>query len=445
MKKTSLVGHVLEVLDLIHSQSRPADVVLSEFFRSRHYLGSRDRRYISDILYGILRNYLRLEAIVAAVRDLSGNAASDLAPATPLELYVGYASAVLKEDPSTMLPEIAPLWTNSGISMDIARFVEGAHRVEVPPAGADLVRRLALSHSMPEVIVREWVERFGEVEAGALCQASNIPAPTTLRVNTLRCTVDECQSMLAAEGVSTVRTELSPVGLKLDKRVNIQGLRAFRDGAFEMQDVGSQLLSFLLEPAPGAGVVDACAGAGGKTLHIAAMMENKGSILAIDTERRRLKALEERAARAGVTTVQTSLAGDAQNDHWRSRADAVLVDAPCTGVGTFRRNPGAKAEFTAQGVASAAEQQRSILSEYSRLVKPGGRLVYATCSLLTEENEQVVNQFLKSHLEFRLVSAPDILARQGISVPLPEATPFLNLLPHMTETDGFFGAVMERG
>ncbi len=445
MKKTSLVGHVLEVLDLIHSQSRPADVVLSEFFRSRHYLGSRDRRYISDILYGILRNYLRLETIVAAVRDLSGHAAGNPAPATPLELYVGYASAILKEDPSTMLPDIAPLWANSGISMDIAQFLEGIDRVEVPPAGADLVRRLALSHSMPEVIVREWVERFGEAEAGALCEASNLPAPTTLRVNTLRCSVDECQSMLAAEGVSTVRTGLSPVGLKLDKRVNIQGLRAFREGAFEMQDEGSQLLSFLLEPAPGAYVVDACAGAGGKTLHIAAMMENKGSILAIDTERRRLKALEERAARAGVTIVQTSLAGDAKNDQWRSRADAVLVDAPCTGVGTFRRNPGAKAGFTAQGLARAAEQQRSILSEYSRLVKPGGRLVYATCSLLTEENEQIVNQFLESHPEFRLVSALDILARQGISVPLPEATPFLNLLPHMTETDGFFGAVMEKG
>jgi 16S rRNA (cytosine967-C5)-methyltransferase len=443
MKKSSLVGHILEVLELIQSQSRPADVVLSEFFRSRHYLGSRDRRYVSEVLYGILRNYFLLEAYAAAARDSAG-LSNDLAAATSQELYVAYARVVLKEDPLSILPDIDSFWSDARIGMNAALYLDAVDRGVVPPAGADPVRHLALSHSMPEVIVREWVERFGEQETRDLCAASNLPAPVTVRVNTLRCSVDECQSMLRADGVTSTRTVLSPVGLRLEKRVNVQALPAFRDGAFEMQDEGSQIVTYLLEPSAGSQVVDACAGAGGKTLQIAAMMGNKGSILACDPERRRLDALRDRARRAGVTIVQPCVSGDDLIDQRAYLADAVLIDAPCTGVGTFRRNPWAKMTFTLQTLTTAAKRQRSILSDYSRLVRPGGRLVYATCSLLTEENEQVVNQFLQDHLDFLPVSASEILGRQGIHVPSRAQSPFLNLLPHKSQTDGFFGAVMER-
>jgi 16S rRNA (cytosine967-C5)-methyltransferase len=171
-------------------------------------------------------------------------------------------------------------------------------------------------------------------------------------------------------------------------------------------------------------------------------MGNTGSILAIDTEPRRLDSLRERATRAGVTTVQLCQAGDPQIELWRGHAEAVLVDAPCTGVGTFRRNPGAKMGFAEQSLTVASERQSAILEEYARLVKPGGRLVYATCSLLEEENEQVVSRFLRKHPEFHPLPALEILARQGIV--LPSDSPFLTLLPHKTNTDGFFGAVMEK-
>jgi 16S rRNA (cytosine967-C5)-methyltransferase len=441
MKKSSLIGHVLEVLELILSRSRPADAILAEFFRSRHYLGSKDRRQVAEIVYGILRNYLLLGAYVEAVRKLPEQSRESAGQST-LELYVAYARVILKGDPSAILSDISPLWTGSRGGIEAAGFIEELDQTVMPSAGEDPGRQLALVHSMPREIVDEWVGRYGDVEAERLCRASNLQAPTTIRVNTLRFTVEQCHSLLLKDEIETRRTGISPAGLILEKRVNAQSLGAFREGAFEMQDEGSQLLSFLLEPAPGSQIVDACAGAGGKTLHIAALMSNRGSILAIDTDRRRLGSLQERAARAGVSIVETSLAGAGGIDLWTEKADAVLIDAPCTGTGTFRRNPGAKLRFDWESVARAAERQRAILEEYSRLLRPGGRLVYATCSLLREENEDVVNQFLGAHKNFLLLSAPEVLARQNIVLPSELTSPFLNLLPHQTGTDGFFGAVL---
>jgi 16S rRNA (cytosine967-C5)-methyltransferase len=441
MKKTSLIGHTLEVLELFRSQSRPADSVLAEFFRSRHYLGSRDRRFVAEAYYGILRNYLLLESSVREARDRA-RSENHNSPVSPLELYISYAHLVLHEELQTIINEVTSLVSATGHGPALSGLLDALGGIALPNPGADPVRQLSISHSIPEAIVREWFDRFGVVETEHLCMVSNISAPTTIRVNTLRCSVDECQSMLGKEGVGTTRTSLSPVGLVLEKRMNVQSLSAFREGAFEIQDEGSQILSFLLEPSPGSRVVDACAGAGGKTLHLAALMGNKGSILAIDTEPRRLEGLQERAVRAGATMIQARVAGDPLIAEWKECADAVFVDAPCTGVGTFRRNPGSKMTFTWQSVDAAAERQTVILNEYAQLVKPGGRLVYATCSLLSEENEEVADRFLRDHPFFHAISAPEILARQEIALSSP--TSYLTLLPHKTGTDGFFGAVLQR-
>ena len=440
MKKTSLIGHILEALELIRFQPRPADALLADFFRRRHYLGSKDRRFIAETVYGILRNYLLLDTCVAESRARV-DPAHAARPSTSRELYLGYARLISKEAPAAIISEVESFWADAGAETGPARLLDAIERIPIPPTGADPIQRLTLSHSIPESIVREWVVRYGEEEADLLCEASNAPAPITIRVNTLRCTVGECQVMLQKEGLPSARTRLSPAGLVLGKRVNVQALRTFREGAFEMQDEGSQLVSLLLEPAPGARVVDACAGAGGKTLHIAALMQNTGSVLAIDSEKRRLDALRERCVRAGVTIVRTCEAGDQLMHRSKREAEAVLIDAPCTGVGTFRRNPGAKMGFTPHSLPEAVRRQHSILEEYSRLLKPGGRLVYATCSLLMEENEEVVGRFLRDHPEFHPVPASEILARQGIALPSP--SPYLTLLPHRTGTDGFFAAVLQ--
>lgn len=209
-----------------------------------------------------------------------------------------------------------------------------------------------------------------------------------------------------------------------------------------MQDEGSQLISMLVGAVPDSIVVDACAGGGGKTLHLAAMMHNKGTIIAIDVEQQRLRNLRVRLQRAGVSIVQTCLAGQYKEVISAQRADAVLIDAPCSGVGTFRRNPAYKSTFTQSAVHALALKQAEILDEYSVLVKPGGRLVYSTCTLIKRENEEQVSAFLERHTDFELLSAPEILFHQGVKVE--SGSRYLTLLPHKTMTDGFFAAVLVR-
>jgi 16S rRNA (cytosine967-C5)-methyltransferase len=211
-----------------------------------------------------------------------------------------------------------------------------------------------------------------------------------------------------------------------------------------MQDEGSQLLSLLLEASPGMTVVDACAGGGGKTLHLAALMQNTGSLTAIDTDERKLEQLRMRVIRAGVSIVHTLSARSQQSEIHRldGRADAVLVDAPCSGLGTLRRNPGLKLGFRPDLSARLAATQRQLLDAYAGLVKPGGRLVYSTCTLLRRENEEIAEDFLHRSSGFSLIPAGEILQKQGIA--LDANSPYLLLLPHRTTTDGFFAAVFTR-
>jgi 16S rRNA (cytosine967-C5)-methyltransferase len=240
------------------------------------------------------------------------------------------------------------------------------------------------------------------------------------------------------------RTGLSPFGLVLEKRVNAHTLAAFRNGYFELQDEGSQLLPLVLNPSPGDCVVDVCAGSGGKTLELAALMNDNGRILSIDVDEARLRAIRQRVQRAGISIVQGWIArrGTAGLEAWCGKADAVLIDAPCSGVGVFRRNPWAKLRFTEDFVAQVSLTQRSLLDSYCQLVKPGGKLVYATCSLLREENEAGVEWFLRRHEEFSLRPASDVLCSRSIAINA--SSPYLTLLPHETSTDGFFAALMQR-
>jgi 16S rRNA (cytosine967-C5)-methyltransferase len=213
----------------------------------------------------------------------------------------------------------------------------------------------------------------------------------------------------------------------------------------EVQDEGSQLLGMLVEPKRGEMVVDFCAGAGGKTLQMGAAMNSTGRLYAFDVSDKRLTNLAPRLKRSGLSNVfpqRIANENDAKVKRLRGKIDRVLVDAPCTGLGTLRRNPDLKARQTAEGLAELNAKQRSILASAAALVKPGGRLVYGTCSLLTEENEDIVSEFLAKNPDFQLVSAADVLKRQGVA--MPGADQFLRLHPHVHDTDGFFAAVMER-
>jgi 16S rRNA (cytosine967-C5)-methyltransferase len=490
VRRISLYGHVIELLAMVESSREPADQLAGRFLRERRYLGSRDRRFISELYFDILRNRALLEFHarqgMSAARNIPGDppvgrsrpelppqgpsrpelhqqgpSRPELSPQgppqpgpsqpgasprtiPPIALLTAHQLHLAGEDPVALYPDIADLWRMVGATGDLAPTIDAIRASAIPPAIlADAVAGKSLRHSIAPDIVREWVERFGDAAADELCRASNTPAPTTIRVNTLKCTREECREALAREGVAATPTRYSPVGLVLEKRVNTGALEAYRTGMFEMQDEGSQLVSMLAGPAPGSVIVDACAGAGGKSLHIAAIMNGEGTIHAFDTDPVRLRSLRTRARRSGTDIIRDAIvAADAGPDPVLSgTADLLLVDAPCSGVGTYRRNPGAKTGFTAASSRSLSDLQLSLLERYCGVVRPGGRIVYATCTLLRRENEGVVELFLGAHTDFHPVHASRFLSTLG----LPTAfDPFMLLLPHQTGTDGFFAAVLER-
>lgn len=442
MKRSSLFGHVIELHDVIRAGNRPADAVVKEFFRSRHYLGSKDRRFISELLFGMFRHFRLIQAYAEqSFRSMSAERYT--APIPAVVLVATYCARVLNEPLEELFHDVSGLWRVYCPDTECEPFLQTVSSVALSPrVDEDQVLNIGIRWSFPELIVREWIGRYGEEETKLLCTALNSHAPITVRVNTLATTAVECQSALQKEGIEAQRTHLSPVGLVLPKRINVQALQSFRHGFFEMQDEGSQLISMLVQPVPGSTVVDACAGGGGKTLHLAALIMNRGRIIAIEVEQQRLNNIHERLRRAGVSIVQTSLAGQYQDVISAQGADAVLIDAPCSGVGAFRRNPASKATFTESFVDTLVQKQAGLLDQYSVLVKPGGRLVYSTCTLIKRENEDQVSAFLERHADFELLSAPEILSQQEVTIEA--GTPYLTLLPHKTMTDGFFAAVLLR-
>jgi 16S rRNA (cytosine967-C5)-methyltransferase len=286
----------------------------------------------------------------------------------------------------------------------------------------------AVKFHYPEWMESTLQELFGKKLPEAM-EAMNREAPVDLRVNTLKTTRDALVKALDREGLEPELTPHSEVGVRLNKRGPLFGLEIFRQGWFEMQDEGSQLVSRLVQAKSGDKGVDFCAGAGGKTLALAAEMENRGRILAWDISGKRLGQMKPRLGRAGVSNVQARVLKNERDNivkrHLDS-ADWVLLDVPCTGTGTWRRSPDLRRRTTPEAVIEIKKRQQAILESASRLVKVGGRLIYATCSILTEENENQVEAFLQVHPQFE------------------QADPFLRLYPHTDGTDGFFGAVLHK-
>jgi 16S rRNA (cytosine967-C5)-methyltransferase len=306
--------------------------------------------------------------------------------------------------------------------------------------------RFAVEASLPDALARAWRAEYG-AEARRAAEAVNARAPLTIRTNTLKTDRDALRMRLRTEGVEARPTPLSTLGLFLSGHQNAFSLPSFRDGLFEIQDEGSQLLGMLVD-APPTRVVDACAGAGGKTLQLAAQMKNRGELFALDVDARRLDDLRQRARRAGVHNTRVRLippAGPVAREALADlvgQADRVLVDAPCTGTGTLRRKPDARYRFSDEVLAEAVARQQALLEQFALLVKPGGRLVYGTCSVLRAENEAVVEAFLAAHSEFRLVPPAEKLGPElGAQVSRGD---FLRLTTHVHGTDGFFGATLLR-
>ena len=388
------------------SFSAPADQVLSTYFRAHRGLGQRDRAFIAETAYAVLRRKRSLEAV-------SGSG-------VPRELIIAALVRVLG-------------LSGRALGLDAGRTaLLRARDVDLPPA---------VQAELPDWLWERLVAQRGADEAMATARGLLNPAPLDLRVNLARLSREEALARLALEASAT---PLSPAGIRLAGKPAIQRHPLFLDGSVEVQDEGSQLLAYLLAPRRGEMVADFCAGAGGKTLALAMLMRGTGRLYAMDTSASRLAALAPRAARAAVSNVHTLVLSDENDVRARRLAgkiDRVLVDAPCSGFGTLRRNPDLKWRYGAERVAALAGQQLRILSAASRLVKAGGRLVYATCSILEDENEAVVARFRASAPEFEPLSCAELLAQQRI--PLDTGRE-LRLSPHQHATDGFFAAAFVR-
>lgn len=406
------LSHAARVLSTILEFSGPADQALSRYFREHHELGQQDRAFVAEAVFAVLRRRRSLEAA-------AGSASSEALIAAAALRVLGLSARALE----------------GLIDESLARRVK-ASRPETLPA--------AVRADLPDWLWEKLVVEHGEEEAQRIAQGMLNPAPLDLRVNLARCTREEALTHLGVDGMSAETTPYSPAGLRLAGKPPINRHPLFRDGLVEVQDEGSQLLAWLLAPRRGEMVADYCAGAGGKTLAVAMLMRGTGRIYAMDTSAKRLAALAPRAARAGVTNVHSvTLSGD--NDQRAKRLagklDRVLVDAPCSGFGTLRRNPDLKWRHGPDAIRQLADKQRGILAAASRLLKPGGRLVYATCSILREENEAIVDDFAASHAGFTPLSCDELLAAQRI--PL-QGGARLRLWPHVHGTDGFFAAAFTR-
>lgn len=418
MKDAARLESTLEILALHESEKKPLDQVCHWYFKARRYIGSKDRQVISAYVYSIMRHRASCDWW-ALERGLSPLLMGPMdAARVRLLAYLWIFEKVGREKfgiwftgekyaPSKLSDKERSIFAKLPKLDTLSPWVEG---------------------EFPEWLYPSLKRRFGDSlkeEMGAFLDQ----APLDLRVNTLKATREEARVSLEKTGLSVRPTSLSPWGLRLEGRANITQTKAFQDGIVEVQDEGSQLIVNLIDIEPNQTILDLCAGAGGKTLALAARLQNKGRVIATDTAGWRLKRTKERLKRAGAFNVELrEISG--LYDKWlkrqKERFDHVLVDAPCSGTGTWRRNPDQKWNITLQDIKELSDLQKNILQAGALLVKRGGSLVYATCSLLCEENEDVVQNFLENHPDFSLIPC-------GF-----EGAPFLSLSPFQNSTDGFF-------
>lgn len=422
---TSLVvDHLAALLAQVLRFDGPADAVMSRYFKQHPKLGSRDRSLIAEGVFHALRRYASLKWMLQPAHP---ERAPRLAALVTLARQHGIAALdvrALKSDERAV---------RNALALD-ASTAPCAIRAEVP---LWLFQRVTAQYHDAEALLAAIIE----------------PAPLDLRVNTLKASRDQVLAELRSATrqhapLAAEATRYSPDGIRLFEKPALTRWPLYRDGLVEVQDEGSQLVARLLAPKRGAMVVDFCAGAGGKTLALGSLMKSTGRIYAFDIHAKRLAGLGPRLKRSGLSNVHPvaiASENDARVKRLAGKIDRVLVDAPCSGSGTLRRNPDLKWRFDENELARVNAVQANVLRAAARLVKPGGRLVYATCSLLATENQEVVESFLAEQPHFAVVPARDVLQAQGIAIDHAERyAPWFVMLPHLHGTDGFFAAVLER-
>lgn len=412
----ALLKHAEALLAELLRSPFAADSVVSHYFRGHRELGHKDRGFVAETVYAVLRRK----------RSLSARCLDDVTSRRLVLAALAFGQGLNRRELEPVLSETEGKWLGQA---------KAVREGDLPTA---------VRLDLPDWLYEALAGQFDAEELEKLAASLNQPAPLDLRVNTLKAERDAVLAKLRADGIDAEPCTYSPVGIRLAGKPSLSRHPLFLDGSIEVQDDGSQLLGFLLQPKRGEMVADFCAGAGGKTLLLGALMRSQGRLYAFDVAEKRLAKLKPRLARSGLSNVHPARIEsehDIKIKRLAGKLDRVLVDAPCSGLGTLRRNPDLKWRQTPESIAELTAKQTSILSAAASLVKPGGRLVYATCSLLDGENDGVIARFLAAHPEFVEVPADAVLAKQGIAV---DTGPRLKLLPHRHDTDGFFAAVMER-
>ena len=452
------IAAAIDILAAIEAGGKPADDIAADYFRHRRYIGAKDRVQAAAHVYAVLRHRAVLDWWIARVTPTLPSPASG----------GGLGRGASREDASK--GEIAPdarrrviaalllidKWTPEDVaaSFDGGRFRPAALSPAEQRLAHALAGRTPTHPEMPRAAacdLPDWLEPYLAAFYGRRLEdemaALNAPAPLDLRVNALKADRDTARSALAAEHIHAEPTPWSPLGLRLKHRAPLAATEAFKNGLVEVQDEGSQIAALLADARPGMRVVDFCAGAGGKTLALAAQMQNRGKLVACDIAAWRLDRAGQRLRRAGIGNVERRPLSS-ERDPWVKRHaksfDRVFVDAPCLGIGSWRRNPDGKWRATPQDLAELVPRQRDILASAARLVRPGGRLIYATCSLLREENEAQAEGFLAAHPDFTLYPTARAWA-ETIGGESPAGDDYLRLTPARHGTDGFFVAIFERG
>lgn len=427
MRPAAQLQATIELLDIIDDTHYPADRIMAKYFREHRYIGSKDKYAISEQFYSILRQRLsmsylleqhnlsvssrNLAALLIHTEKRSINEYFNGEKYSPVALYQGDVDSLM--------------------AIDMTELENAPEHIKL---------------NLPEWIAPKLKHILGESFESEI-QAINSRASTDVRVNLLKSNVEQVSELFEENNFDFTVSPITPWGLSFQQRVALFNLTEFKQGWFEVQDQGSQLLAQLTNVKSGDRVVDFCAGAGGKTLALAAMMQNKGVVYACDVHTKRLDNLSKRAKRAGAHNVRIHVLSS-EKDKWvkqqKGKADLVLIDAPCTGTGTWRRSPDSRWNLKQQDLDELVVLQQSILESASRLVRPGGRLIYATCSLLEEENEQQTQRFLTQNSDFK---PTDLIIDEPLKSNLDKVSLNgyeLRTLPGLSDSDGFYACAMIR-
>jgi 16S rRNA (cytosine967-C5)-methyltransferase len=441
----------LDILNALDQGDDTLDNILEEMLSRHAFFSKKDRALLQAVVYGVLRWRARLDWIIA---HFSETALNRINPKVMNILRIGLFQIIcLDRIPVSAAVNTSVEMAKSITEPYVVRYVNGLLRnaarkyqqVPYPDAKQDPLLALEIQKSFPDWIVKRWINRFGLEDTGLLCDAVNTIPPLTIRCNTLKTDRRTLLKYVERDVDQAENTSYSPDGLFLSNpRRSIPKIRAFEDGMFQVQDEAAQLVTFLLHPLPGETVLDACAGLGGKTGHIAQMMENRGKLIAMDNSEKKLSRLLLEMHRLGISLVTTHIHDlrSPPDGKCMGKFDRILLDAPCSGLGVLRRNPDAKWRTKERDLTRQSRRQAIFLDNLAYLVKPNGILVFCVCSMEPEENESVINGFLNKHRNFAIENNRGRLPDKARA--LLTGNGYLKTFPHLHNMDGFFAVCMKR-